>query len=307
MSQLAKFLSWCFAAAAFVFGWMFLANLRYIPYFLHLGAAAFHGPQAAMTVWLALLPPVAAVVYATAWWTTRKTAAHASAWAIAASILNILLGLIPLLLFWRFPAGGRVFISLAIPALLLLFTGVAGVVVFSRCDVLPQVAAQAPRSSRRPGDGTSGLVDIAVQLGGIAAVLAGLFWLGPWGEARGLPPSLGLWFWVELFAADLFVVAVHELGHTAVGRALGMRLRAFTVGPFRWHIREGQWTFQFQPANILSLTGGSAGLVPTRLTDSPWREVCMIAAGPAANLCLGLAAMGAMFAAKGRPWEPAWQ
>ncbi|HVB35287.1 MAG TPA: M50 family metallopeptidase [Patescibacteria group bacterium] len=305
MVRLAKFLSWCFAAAALIFAWTFLTNLRYIPHFVHLGA--FHGREAAVTAWLLLLPPVLVLVYGMAWWTTHKGAAHARGWAIAASVVNILFALSPLLFLSRIPPGNVAYVLLAGPELLVLAFGVGGLVVFSRRDVLPQMATPTHPSPRRAGDGTSSLVDTVVQLVGIGAVLAGLIWMGRWGESRGLPQNVGLWFWIELLIADLVVVFVHELGHASVGLALGMRLRAFTVGPFQWQIREGKWAFQFQPANILALTGGSAGLVPTKLTDSDWPELCMIGAGPAASLCLGVMALWATLAAKGRPWEPAWE
>lgn len=307
MSRLVKFLSWCFAGGAIVFGWIWLASLRNIPYFLHLGTAALHGREALVATWSVLLPPILAVLYAMAWWTTKRATAHARTWAIGASLANTLLGLAPVIVLWEVPDSAKLYASVAGLALPLLAIGIAGLIVFSRRDALSQKGAEAYHVPRRAGDGTSPLIDTVAQLVVFTAVLAGLVWTGRWGESQGLTPNAGLWFWVELLTADLVVAAVHEMGHATVGRALGMRLRAFNVGPFGWQIRNGKWTFQFRPANILAPTGGSAGLVPTRLTDALWLEGCMIAAGPVANLFLGVVALWATLAAKGQPWEPAWE
>lgn len=305
MRRAAKFLSWCFAVGAVVFAAISLAALRGLLHARRAGTLAPARQHGALPAALVFVPAALAAVYAMAWWSTRKATAHARAWAIAASALNLLLGLAPVILALVLPAvRGRV--SLGGSGWLLLVVGVAGIIVFSRREVLP-ASEPAARLARVPGDGTSPWVDTLVQFAGIAGVLIGFTWLGRWGEARQLPLRVGLWFWVLLAAAELTAVAGHELGHAVVGRALGMRLRSFTVGPFRWQIQEGKWTFQFQPANFLAVTGGSAGLVPTKLTDSCWPDVCMIAGGPAGSLCLGLLALWATLRAQGRGWEPAWE
>lgn len=261
--------------------------------------------QTAIAAAAVLVPFALAALYAMAWWTTQMAKAHARAWAIAASIVDILFALFPLILWGIWRVHGA-FTALAEPGLLMLAAGVAGVVVFSRRGVLSQMPERA-RTPRLPGDGTSKLVDTVVQMAGIAGVIAGLIWLDRWADARQLSSGMGLWFLAELFLADLIAVTGHELGHVAVGRGLGMRVRAFGVGPFQWRIREGNWKFRFQPSNFFALTGGEAGLVPTKLRDSYWRDVCMIAAGPMASLCLGVAALWAMLRASREPWAPAWQ
>lgn len=299
-------MSWCFAVAAFTFATIFLvAFWRYLPYWRTV-LLPLTGRQLEIAVAGIWVPLAFAVVYGMAWWTTQRATAHARAWAIAASVLTILIALPPLVLWWvrrptKFP------VSMLGWLLVILAGGIQGVVVFSRRDTLSQMAGPNARPPRLPGDGTSHWVDTVVQFAGIAGVLAGLVWLGRWGEARGLPESMGLWFWVELLIADMIAVTGHELGHATVGRALGMRVRAFSVGPFQWAMRGGKWQFQFQPSNLLAWTGGSTGLVPTQLTDSPTREVWMIAAGPGASLCVGLAALSAMLTAKGRPWASQWE
>jgi predicted negative regulator of RcsB-dependent stress response len=87
------------------------------------------------------------------------------------------------------------------------------------------------------------------------------------------------------------VTLVHELGHTSIGLALHMRLRAFLAGPFEFRIREGKWTFRFNLAGIVS-AGGATGVVPSAPNQPSWHLLLMIAAGPLANLYTGLIAIG---------------
>lgn len=102
-----------------------------------------------------------------------------------------------------------------------------------------------------------------------------------------------------MFVLIVFViVTLHEFGHTATGLALGMKLRAFFVGPFQWRIREGKWSFQFNPAAILS-GGGATGVVPTTADFPRWRTLCVVAAGPLATLITGSCALWVAFSAKG--------
>ena len=104
----------------------------------------------------------------------------------------------------------------------------------------------------------------------------------------------------------LFTTALHELGHTAVGLALGMKLRAFIVGPFHWRIRRGRWTFKFLVGKVL-LGGGAAGLVPTRTHQSRWHEIGMIAGGPLASLLTGLTFGALALTAPGHSYQGAWR
>jgi hypothetical protein len=107
-------------------------------------------------------------------------------------------------------------------------------------------------------------------------------------------------------AALLVTTTVHELGHAATGRMLGMRLRAFIVGPFQWRIRDGRWKFQFLLAKFFS-AGGATAVVPTNPQQSRWNEICMIAAGPMAGLFIGTIASYAALTAKGQPYERYWE
>lgn len=82
-----------------------------------------------------------------------------------------------------------------------------------------------------------------------------------------------------------------------------MKLRAFIVGPFQWRIRDGKWRFQLR---FKTLFGGATLMAPTDPNQSQKREMAMIAAGPVTELLFGLAALGLMLSARGRPYEPMW-
>src|SRR5260370_8511724 len=101
-----------------------------------------------------------------------------------------------------------------------------------------------------------------------------------------------------MFVLFVFIiVALHELGHTATGLALGMKLGAFFVGPFQWRIRDGKWSFQFTPAAILS-GGGATGVVPATADFPRWRTLCVVAAGPLVTLLTGTFALWFAFSTK---------
>jgi Peptidase family M50 len=308
MSKLGKFLSWCFGLEALCFLpislivlWTVLTNILRPA---HPGTASLTVAKAVVVAALFMLL-ACAPLFGMAWWTTWKGKASAQGWAIAASVTNTILGLAPALLskVSRFAEARRV---LGGPGWLLVAGGVAGLVVFSRREVMAQMGVEAARPPRLPGDGTSRLVDTLARFAGIGVVLAGLAWWDHWAHARGLRSSRGAGLLLLIVLADLISVSVHELGHTAAGLALGMKLRSLTVGPFRWGIRNGRWEFQFQPASFLA-ADGRTGLVHTSPGDPRWWDVCMIAAGPIASLGFGLLALWAALTAKGRPWEQAWE
>jgi hypothetical protein len=250
------------------------------------------------------------VPYGMAWWTVKKGKAFARFWAIVASLEMILMSLSPLILmslpaaYQKHSATHRLH-HFGIFEGLLLALGIAGLLAFARRDAMaqPVIAAKPPRIA---GDGTSRLLDGIAWIVGIAGYLWGRHLWVQWGLAHGLIWSSGLSVYLLILAAGLITVVLHESGHVAVGLALGMKLRAFIVGPFHWRIRDGRWKFQFLPAKILSL-GGAAGLVPTDPKQSHWREIWMGAAGPLTNLVTGLIVTVAVLTSVGRPYEQYWQ
>jgi hypothetical protein len=253
------------------------------------------------------IPLVMTFLNGMAWWRIKKGKPSARGWAIAASlslILSSITIILPLRAMWKyFPVG--ISIGLLVLCGVMIALGIAGLVAFGRRDSMaqPVIAAKPPRIA---GDGTSRLIDVIVWIVGIAGYLWGLNLWEQWGRSHGLFWSSGFSSYLLILVALLLVVALHETGHVAVGLAVGMKPRAFIVGPFQWRIRDGRWKFQFLPAKFLSLAG-AAGLVPTDTRHSRWREIWMGAAGPLANLFSGLIATCATLTAKGQPYEQYWE
>ena len=88
----------------------------------------------------------------------------------------------------------------------------------------------------------------------------------------------------------LAVTILHEFGHAATGLAVGMKLRAFIIGPLHWQIRDGKWEFQFKPSAFLA-AGGATGVVPATLNLPRRNFLCMLTAGSLVNLLTGFLAL----------------
>jgi Zn-dependent protease len=240
-----------------------------------------------------------ALLFAMACWTTRKPRATPSAWAIAASCVTLAFGLLSL----RY--SGRP-VQAAIPELFLIAAGLAGILVFARREKLPLPFANAPVSPRIAGDRTSPWGDRAVTLLFCAtAYAASRFW-SDWAAPRDIPNSSPAASIALILLAVLVTSVLHELGHAVVAWAFRMKLLSFNAGPFQWRWREGRWSFSFQPSGLVTL-GGAVSVVPTHARQPRWQDICMILAGPAANLLIGLAVLYATLHAEGsfyvREWE----
>lgn len=292
MFKLRIFLCACFGNLALVF---VMVSVMSVPRLIHPfpaghglsrtpGALSSDEPSSIFIIAvlgiLAILPPIVAFLNGMAWWTVKKGKASARGWAIAASLSLVLSSIpifFPLIGAWTYvPIGflmGLLLISVSI-----LSVGITGVVAFARRDATAQTPIEPAKPPRIVGDGTSGLLDGIAWLLGIAGYFGGMSWWHRWGQAHHLSSTHGYRSWLQILAALLIVTILHESSHAAAGLALGMKLRAFIVGPFQWGIRDGRWRFQFLPAKFLSL-GGAAALVPADLRQSRWREVCMIALG----------------------------
>lgn len=318
MLKLRKFLCGCFAFMAPLF---LFVSASTIPS-LFSRANSFHFPVEAggalfsmrltaillqfLAIMILVMPLVLGVLYGMAWWAIRKGKATGRRWAIAASVAMLVLS-IPLaaatyvLLIY---APRRVWVPVGTISGIILVIAITGLVAFWRREAMAQPVF-TPKAPRIAGDGTSGLLDSLSWLLGIAGYFWAMSLWDRWGKAHGLSPVYGHLGLVEVFAALLIVTALHEAGHALTGMALGMRLRAFIVGPFQWRIRDGRWKFQFLPAKFLS-AGGATGLVPTNPRQSIRREIGMIAAGPLVNLVTGLIVLWAGMNAVGRPYERYW-
>jgi hypothetical protein len=249
-----------------------------------------------------VVPILMAIVYGTAWWTLKQGRRSARRWAIAASAVMVLSSgamVFSRLVLW--PAG-HFRSSFLLFQIFFFATGILGLIVFTK-TAASSIEAQAQPAHVR-GDGTSSILDLAVSALALAGMWGGMILYSRWGSAQHLPAnsvSLGV-----IALVILVTVLLHEAAHAGVGIALGMRLRAFAIGPFQWRIRDGRWTYLFVPSGFLSF-GGSTGVVPSKQDQSRWNEIAMIAAGPLVNLGAGALAGLMTVTAKDRPWERFWE
>ena len=254
---------------------------------------------------LRVTPIVLAFLYGMAWWTVSKGKPSGRGWAIAAS-LAMLFQLVPFLnvtyYAWVYAPRGAWMGFLIVDGLVLAI-GIPGLVAFGRREAMAQPVI-APKPPRIAGDGTSHLLDALAWIIGIAGYIAAMNQWHRWGQAQQMPRTHG--GLLLLLAALLLATALHEIGHATTGLALGMKLRAFIVGPFQWRIRDGRWNFKFILGKSFS-AGGATALVPTNPHQSLSSEICMISAGAMVNLLTGLIALYAAFTAKGQPYEQYWE
>jgi hypothetical protein len=245
--------------------------------------------------WFPLLVPVLFVglagVFAMAAWSSLRERKSANAWGITASVAIILACLFPLAVEWRYNhtfSWLSFFHGVGIVGLI----GVGGLVVYS--PRLQPSTADTNSAAHRPipGDGTSWIVNKSVALAGIVGSYGVYWWWTRWcsegGISGGYTGVVGTFVWLTLIG--LVIATVHELGHTLTGLALGMKLRAFAIGPLQWRLRGGKWQFRFIPAGILAI-GGVTGVVPASADVRSRDYVYVTLAGPLINLVTGMAAL----------------
>lgn len=285
MDSARKYVSWIFALA-FVIGVpitftttvQMFSGMGHRDPSVHLSAAWW-----LLVFVLPLAMPLQTALFGVAWWTVFREKRSARVWGIAASMVFILWTVLPLILpphsFWN-------------GELLLLGTGLAGLIVFAwpgqrSTDTGRQMQKTA---QKLPGDGTSTLFNSAVHLMTILVCWRAYHWWMEWLESNDLPSPGFIRGTLELALIGLLIVFLHESGHSLVGILVGMKLRAFIVGPFQWRIREGKWEFHFEPKQILA-TSGATGVVPMS-PDFPRRlQLCMLVAGVLVNTATGALAL----------------
>lgn len=302
MAKLRKFLRGCFANVALI---STMVTATTVPPLFSPKLLQAAGHVEAGLLFFFLMPPVVAFVNGMAWWALRNGKPSGRWWAIAASISLLALGVLFLLADFaalRHAAFGDLAWLLIVGGFL-LYLGIAGVVAFSKRD---SYMTASPRKVRIPGDGTHRSLDWLVLILQIGGMVAGMNLYMRWGFKRHLPVAHGLESWTQIIFVILAVALIHESAHAVVGLALGMKLRAFIVGPFQWQMREGRWTFKFRLAEIFSLSGAT-GLIPTDPNQSRWEQIAMIAAGPVSNLLTGAVAAALAFSAEDYPWWSFWE
>ncbi|MGD0737012.1 MAG: M50 family metallopeptidase [Terracidiphilus sp.] len=279
---------------AFIFVWVIAFDLLA---FLRPSGAHPLTPRTALTV--IAMAGISLLIFGMAWWTVRRARPWARTWAIAASLV-LILTMSPFVFWWRLLP-----LSFSIIYAALLAIGIAGLIAFIPRNALANGPIKALKPRRVAGDGTSGVFDVLAWVVVAAGYFAGMSVWDRWSFSHHLQIRTGLMYWLQLILALGLTIFIHESGHALAGLGLGMKLRAFIVGPFHWRIRDGRWNFQFQPSHFLS-AGGAAALVTTDPNQPRWREIVMIAAGPLANLCTGLIAIPVALAAVGSSFEQDW-
>lgn len=253
------------------------------------------------------LPGVLGLTSAIAWWKLKTGRPGAKRWAISASLLFLAASAILIAaeaFLNRYSHGGHSPFGFVVVSVQMLL-GFGGLIAFGEAESVRSVAP-SPSSPGVPGDCTSRAFDALVLVLEIGGMLALVDVCERWGWQQGLPVAHGSEWWIQWTAVIVSVVLIHESAHALFGLALGMKLRAFVVGPFQFQVVEGRWTFEFRITQLLAFSG-AAGLVPVDPDQSRWNEVTMIAAGPVANLLTGAAAAAFAYTAPVSPWRPFWR
>jgi Peptidase family M50 len=293
MRALRLFLCWIFAFIAVICGIIDAGSLWPVLHPTH--------PQSVSLALEGFIVPaifsIFVIVYGMAWWTVLREKPSARSWGFGASLLHTLVSLFPILIEARIVHVHRSHIPLR-DQILFLAVGILGLVVFSYRYQRPDQSAKAHQTIAIPGDGTSKFINKTMWLWGLVLSFVLFSLQTRWDRARGIPihrSGLHVSLITVVFTAFLLTL-LHELGHTTVGLALGMKLRAFVVGPLQFRIQSGRWTFRFEPKAIL-LGGGATGVVPASASFARWRFLWMTVAGPLANLLTGLLALEIAFRA----------
>jgi len=295
MRALRGFLSWIFALSGFIcFSITALGSYGTFVHPLHaLSASQVQHRVIGAAVFLLL-----AVIYGMAWWTNARQKPSLRLWGIAASLTFVALAFLPVAVH-RFAISERAGQTPSHPLLFSLGIGLAGMIAFASAK-RPEPAARPTKPTPIPGDGTSKLGNLLVGFLAFAASYGIYTWWFQWRHVKGVPRlnGGGLSGLLYLVLIGLAVACLHELGHALTGKALGMKLRAFMVGPIQFVCEQGRWKLKFNLKKILS-SGGATGLVPATADFPAASYVRMLAAGPLVNLGTGLAALCIAFAMPG--------
>lgn len=296
MRAVRSFLCWMFALGAVIFLKLSVSALVDIA-----RRPAAHFPFTPLSAFAIAALPALAALYSMGCWTFWRGKASMRIWGMAASAASGLLGCLFFYLDWRYlwESGGTLFDADAF----ILAVGVVGLIAFRRADPAGDDEAMQPIA----GDGTSAIVNRMIWVLGTGGFLAVMSGWSQWSQRQGLP-SISTSIMNELaliMLAELTMAALHEMGHAAAGKALGMKLCAFIVGPFQWRVNEDKWEFHFTLFGFFGI-GGATAVVPTTPRQAAWREICMVAAGPIVSFVTGCLALWAALHVAGTRWEPMW-
>ena len=117
------------------------------------------------------------------------------------------------------------------------------------------------------------------------------------------------WVWPAFltFAGIAALVILHELGHFAAAKAVGMRVEKFSLffGPFLWKVRRGETEYGIAPIPLggyVKITGMNPTeplppeVAPRAYYRQPvWKRIVVISAGPAVNLVVAFVILWGFF------------
>lgn len=283
--------SW-FAFAAVIW---FLAAAMATPGGLRAVQLDFIGaiPLAALMI---AVPLGACILFGYTSWAVANEKRLAGLWAIAASIVSVLFGLLAMYLDrWQ----------LVSPWWVPIVFGIAGIIVFLRRAPAPRPKANTQPRAPIPGDGTNPILNKLVLVAGICGGTVGVRLFAIWARSHGLPRGFPPFYALQVVLVIFLVLAVHEAGHALAGLALRMKLIGFVVGPFQWFKTYGRWKFTFRAAGMLAFVGQTM-VAPTTMENFRNRKVLQVGGGPVASLLAGVAAAAIIVTSRGRPWAFEW-
>lgn len=287
MRTLRNILTWLFALIAFT---CFSIAIKY----LRAEFSSYAYLQRSL-VFSELFVPVVfmlqGLVFSMAFWTSLRGGRSARRWGIAASVLNIIVALFPVVLSVWIDHDLSVLKVMFVPLALVMALGVAGLVVFTRPPEFNRKDDKNEYTVLVKGDGTYVWLNRSAGLLGFALCYGAYSWWARWAWDHHLRTEWNfLLDNVVLFGCLAVVILVHECGHAVGGLSLGMRLRMFAIGPLQWRLEKLKWKFEFTRAMLLR-PDGAVGLLPSSSTSPNWYGAFIAAAGPAANLVTGVLAL----------------
>ena len=118
--------------------------------------------------------------------------------------------------------------------------------------------------------------------------------------------------YVLAFLGFAFLIIMHEAGHFAAAKAVGMRVERFSLffGPMLWKVKKGDTEYGIGPIPLggyVRITGMNPNeeippeAVPRAYYNQPvWKRITVILAGPAVNLAIAFVIIWALFLSHGQ-------
>src|SRR5437588_5680949 len=115
------------------------------------------------------------------------------------------------------------------------------------------------------------------------------------------------------FLGFIALIVLHEAGHFAAAKAVGMRVERFSLffGPMLWSVRRGETEYGVGPIPLggyVKISGMNPHeeippeVVPRAYYNQPvWKRVFVILAGPAVNLVIAFVIVWLLLLANGQP------